>query len=174
MILKTFGLKNLCLWLLAATLLGGCGYHAVTPRGPLAGGKSVNVTLFSNKSYRSGLEGTLARAMVDEFALRSGGNVQPRDRADLELVGTILAYATVPVSYTAQDTIKEYQVVMKVQATLREQQTLKVLWKGEVSGSQTFPVNDNLALQQNAEEAAAAKICRRLSEDLWVKIGEAY
>ena len=160
--------------LLAVLMLCGCGYHAVVLRGPLAGGKSVNVTLFSNKSYRAGLDGTLAREMVDEFALRTGGNVLPRERAQYELGGVIVSYGSAPVSYTSQDTIKEYRVVMSVQATLREQQTQKVVWKGDLSEEQTFPVNENLALQQNAEEAAAAKICRRLSEDLWVKMGEAF
>jgi outer membrane lipopolysaccharide assembly protein LptE/RlpB len=165
--------KGLYALLLVMMLIAGCGYHVVTPRGPLADGKGVNITLFTNKTYRSGLEGTLARTMVDEFALRNG-NVLPREQAQLELVGVINSYSTVAVSYSSQNTIKEYRVSVGVQATLREQQTQKVLWKGELSESQTFPVNENLALQQNAEEAAAAKVCRRISEDLWVRIGEAY
>ena len=115
-----------------------------------------------------------AGALCVIFALKSGGNVVSRDKAQVELDGVILSYATVPVSYTSQDTIKEYQVVIKVQATLQEPQTRKVLWKDEISESQSFPVNENLALQQNAEEAAAAKICRRISEDIWRKIGEAF
>ncbi|HJV36088.1 LPS assembly lipoprotein LptE [Geomonas sp.] len=170
---RALQLKVVCALLLVMGLIAGCGYHAVTPRGPLADGKGVNITLFTNKTYRSGLEGTLARAMVDEFALRNG-NVLPREKAQLELVGVINSYSTVAVSFSSQNTIKEYRVIITVQATLREQQTQKVVWKGDLSESQTFPVNQNLALQQNAEEAAAVKACRRISEDVWVRIGEAY
>lgn len=159
---------------LALALLSGCGYHAVGTRGLLAEANGVNVTVFSNKSYRPGLEGILARDLIDELALRTGGRVLPPDQAQLELTGSFLSYVTYAVSYTAQNTIKEYRTVITVQAILREQQSKKVVWKGDISGDQTFPVNANLALQQNAEEAAAAKICRRISEDIWRKIGETF
>lgn len=160
--------------LLALSLLSGCGYHVVGSRGPLVADRGVNVILFANKSYRAGLEGVLARNLIDELALRSGGQVLPADQAQLELTGTITSYTTTPVSYTALDTIKEYRAVITAQVILREQQTKKVLWKGDLTEDQTFPVNANIALQQNAEEVAAARICRLLSQDIWRKLTEAY
>ncbi|OGU05563.1 MAG: hypothetical protein A2075_24030 [Geobacteraceae bacterium GWC2_58_44] len=160
--------------LLAVNLIGGCGYRPVALRGPIAEANGVNVTLFANRSYRPGVEAILARDLVDEFALRSGGRVLPGGQARLELTGAVLSYANVPISYTALDTIKEYKAVLSVQAVLREQQTQKVLWKGDLSEEQSYPVNDNIALQQNAEEAAIAKVSRRLSERIWQKIGERF
>jgi outer membrane lipopolysaccharide assembly protein LptE/RlpB len=171
---KTFQLKILLMALLALCLLGGCGYGPVVLRGPMADANGVNVTLFVNKSYRPGVEGTLARNLVDEFALRTGGRVLPGDQAQLELTGVILSYSSLPISYTSLDTIKEYKSVVSVQATLREKQTQKVLWKGDLSGEQSFPVNTNIALQQNAEEAAVGKACRNLSREIWQKIGERF
>jgi len=100
--------------------------------------------------------------------------VLPGDQAELELSGEILSYTTIPVSYTALDAIKEYKAVVTVQATLYEQRTRKVLWKGDLTEQQVYPVNANIALQQNAEEAATAKITRRLSERIWQKIGERF
>jgi outer membrane lipopolysaccharide assembly protein LptE/RlpB len=171
---KTFGLKAAILSLLALLLVSGCGYHPVAVRSPLDEANGVNVTLFVNKSYHPGVEGVLARDLVDELALRSGGKVLSGDQAQLELAGVVLSYNTLPVSYTSQDTIKEYRTAIGVQAVLREKQNQKVLWKGDLSESQTFPVNPNLALQQNAEEAATQKICRRLAELIWQKIGERF
>lgn len=164
------------LLLLLALLLvaAGCGYRPVTLRGPLAQANGVNVTMFANKSYRPGVAAVLTRELLDEFALRSGGKVLPAAEAQLELTGTVLSYQAVPISYSALDTIKEYKAVLGVQAVLREQQTQKVLWKGDLSEEQSFPVNDNIALQQNAEEAAIVKISRRLSEQIWHKIGERF
>jgi len=167
-------LKLVLAVLLALMVLGGCGYRPVTLRGPLAEANGVNVTLFANKSYRPGLEGRLARDLVDEFALRSGGRVLPGDQAQLELTGTVLSYQNLAISYTALDTIKEYKAVIAVQAILRQRQTLKVLWKADLSEEQSYPVNDNIPLQQNAEEAAIAKVSRRLSERIWQKIGERF
>lgn len=167
-------LKIIVAALLVLAFVSGCGYHPVTARGPLAAANGVNVTVFSNKSYRPGVEGILAREMVDEMALRTGGRVLPGDRAELELTGVILTYTVLPVSYTAQDTIKEYRNVISIQATLREKQTQKVVWKGDLIEDQSFPANANVALQQNAEEAATVKICRRLSEEVWHKVGEQF
>ena len=164
-------LKAVCLLLVAAALVCGCGYRPVVPRGPLAEANGVNVVLFQNKSYRPGLPGQLARNLVDQLALRSAGKVLAGDQAQLELTGTVLSYATAPVSYSAQDVIKEYKSVLAVQAILRERATGKVLWKADLTEEQAFPVNTNIALQQNAEEAAIESICRRLSEEIWQKIG---
>lgn len=174
MIKRATRLKALFLALAALIVIGGCGYRPVVQRGPLATANGVNVTLFGNKSYRPGLEGIIGRDLVDQFALRTGGRVLPGDKADLELTGMVLSYQTAPISYTALDTIREYKSVMAVQAVLREQQSRKVLWKGDLTEEQSFPVNADIALQQNAEEAAIAKISRRLSERIWQKIGESF
>ena len=160
--------------LLVLGLLCGCGYHAVAARDPLSGANGVNVITFANKSYQAGVEGVLARDIIDELALRTGGKVLSGDQADLELTGAVLSYGAMAVSYTAQDVIREYKLSIKVEAALRERKTQKVLWKGELTEDQVYPVNQNLALQYNAEEAAAEKVCRRLSQDIWQKIGERF
>ncbi|MBJ6727733.1 LPS assembly lipoprotein LptE [Geomesophilobacter sediminis] len=184
-------MSKLLLILLAVLVLSGCGYHVVGDRDFLQGANGVNVILFVNRSYRSGVEGVLGRQIVDEFAQRSGGKVLPGDKADLELVGVILSYATIPVSYTANDVIREYQASLKVEATLRQRTSQKVLWKGEVTETQVYPANippqnatttatpvqqnaGTIPLQQNAESAAVERICRRIAEDIWTKAGERF
>ena len=160
--------------ILVLAFLGGCGYHAVAARDPLSGANGVNVVTFANKSYQAGVEAVLSRCLVDELALRTGGKVLSGDQAQLELTGTVLSYTSAAVSYTAQDVIREYRLSIKVESTLRERSTQKVLWKGELTEDQVYPVNVNLALQFNAETAAAEKISRRLSQDIWQKIGERF
>ena len=155
-------------------VLAGCGYRPVVLRGPMAEANGVNVIMFANKSYRPGVAAVLTREVVDEFALRSGGKVLPADKADLELTGTVLNYQTVPISYTALDTIKEYKAVLGVQAVLRESRTQNVLWKGDLTEEQAFPVNEDISKQQNAEEAAIHKISRRLAEQIWQKLAERF
>jgi outer membrane lipopolysaccharide assembly protein LptE/RlpB len=160
--------------LLLLSLLGGCGYHSVVARDPISGANGVNVVMFVNKSYRPGVEAVLARDLVDELALRTGGKVLSGDQAQLELTGAVLSYGSTAISYTALDAIREYRLSIKVDASLQDRQTRKVLWKGVLTEEQSYPVNANLALQLNSEEAAAAKICRRLSEDIWQKVGERF
>jgi hypothetical protein len=160
--------------LLLLCLLGGCGYHPVVRRDPISGANGVNVIMFANKIFRPGVEAVLARDLVDELALRTGGRVFSGDQAQLELTGTVLSYTSQAVSYNALDEIREYRLSIKVESVLRERQTQKVLWKGELTESQVYPVNTTLAFQFNSEEAAVAKVCRRLSEDIWQKIGERF
>lgn len=167
-------LRTIILALLALVLVSGCGYRPVVQRGPLAEANGVDIVLFTNKSFRPGVEGVLARDLIDEFALRTGRRVLPREEAQLELVGTVLSYATTPVSYNRFDAIQEYAAALTVQATLREKRTQKVLWKEDLTEQQVYPVNSNIALQQNAEEAAIARVSRRLAERIWQKIGERF
>jgi outer membrane lipopolysaccharide assembly protein LptE/RlpB len=171
---KAGSLVHLFTLLVLLVVLGGCGYHSVAGRGPLGDANGVNVTVFANKSFRPGLEAVIARDLVHELAQRTGGKVVRGDEADLELTGTVLSYKSMPISYTALDTIAEYNAVVAVQAVLLDQRSRKVLWKGDLIGEQSYPVNDNIALQQNAEEAAIAAVSRRLSERIWQKIGERF
>ena len=154
----------------ASALLSGCGYHAVWPSaGRLAEANGVNVILFTNRSYRPGVEGVLARDLVDELALRTGGNVLSGDQAQLELTGASSPTRPAAVSYTAQDTIKEYRAVITVQATLREAQTQKVALEGRPTEDQVFPVNRTSPCSKTPRTPPSAKICRKLSEEIWQK-----
>ena len=154
--------------------LNGCGYHHVgSMAGSHAGGKDgVHIPIFANKSYRPGLETVLTSNLVDEFARRSGGKTVDEAAAQFVLSGAVLSYSVTPVSYTAADKIREYRSTIKVVATLSDRQSGKTLWKGELSWSQDYPANSNIALQQNSEDAAVREICRRLAEQIREKTQE--
>lgn len=163
-------------WLLmiVGITLNGCGYHHVGGvAGSHAGGKDgVHIPILANKSYRPGLETILTSNLVDEFARRSGGKAVDEAAAQFVLIGTVLSYSVTAVSYTAADKIREYRSTIKVVATLSDRQSRKILWKGELSGSQDYPTNSNIALQQNSEDAAVREICRRLAEQIYEKTQE--
>lgn len=175
--------------------LGGCGYHvAKYGEGRLTSGdKTVGISLFTNKSYRTNLEATLTASLVDEFARRSGGKVVAESSAELLLSGTIDSYTEVPVSYTAFDVIKEYRATMTAKVVLRDKASQKVLWKGEVTESQTYPSfadssplktnvplrqnidslqQNTVALLQNTEDAAVKEMCRKMAQRIYQKINE--
>jgi outer membrane lipopolysaccharide assembly protein LptE/RlpB len=162
-------------------LLGGCGYHltseAKTPS--LMAGKTIAIPMWRSKSYRPNLEAILTGSLVDEFALRSGGKVvAEEDAAELLLTGTIVSYATIPMSYTAADQVREYRATMTVDATLAERRSQKVLWKGILSASQDYPANidlaqqNRIALQQDSESAALREISRKIAQLLFQKMSE--
>lgn len=157
--------------LLTVFCLAGCGYHAVNwESSPYAGaGKTVNIGIFANKTYKPNLEGILADSIVDEFARRKSLDVVSSE-GDLTLSGDVVSYGYGAVAYSSSDVITEYSASMAVSATLRKSKTQQVLWKGTLSWSQTFPANASIALQQNAEDAAIQEICRKIAQKLYINI----
>jgi outer membrane lipopolysaccharide assembly protein LptE/RlpB len=160
----------------AALLLGGCGYRLISDPGlasPVTG-KKVAVELFNNRSYRANLGAFMTGSLSETFALRSGGNVASVADADLVLSGTVLGYSNNPVSYTAADTVKEYRALVTVEALLTERRTHTVVWKGNLSWFQDYPVNSVVALQQNSEEAAIREACDRLSQLIYERVASGF
>ncbi len=159
------------IFLLVIFCLAGCGYHAANwDTSPYSGaGKTIDIRIFANKTYKPNVEGVMADALVDQFARSKGLEVQSSD-ADLTLSGEVVSYGYGAVAYSAADVITDYSASMTVSATLRKSKTQQVLWKGTLSWSQTFPANSNIALQQNAEDAAIQEICRKIAQKLYVNV----
>ena len=164
--------KFLRYMLVGCSLLAGCGYQLAGHVGDsrLVAGKRIAIPVFASKSYRPNLEAVLTASLVDEAARRSGGLVVGESEAELLLTGTILSYNTLPVSYSAADTVRTYRTTIVVEAVLMEKGSRKTLWKGVESQSQDYPANPAIALQQNSEEAAIREVCRKLAEQLYQKI----
>jgi hypothetical protein len=84
----------------------------------------------------------------------------------------VLSYGLTAIAYSSADTVEEYNSSMYISATLRRNSNQQVLWKGSLSWSQSFPANSDIALQQNAEDAAIGEICARLAQQLYVTLGQ--
>jgi outer membrane lipopolysaccharide assembly protein LptE/RlpB len=160
----------------ASFLLGGCGYRLTSHPDLVSpvSGRKVAVEVFVNKSYRSNLGAIMAGSLAETFATRGGGKVVSVDEADLVLTGTVLGYSNNPASYTAADTVKEYRALVTVEAVLTEKLTRRVIWKGNLSWFQDYPVNAVVALQQNSEEAAIREACDRLSQQLYERVASGF
>lgn len=169
-------MKKSIFFLCLCAMLAGCGYHRMggigTSEAPGAG--KTHVQIFTNRSYRAGLETTVTQKVIDEVGRHSGGNAVAEADAQLILSGVVMSYTVAPVAYNAADIIAEYRATLKVLATLSERQTGKVLWKGEVAESQNYPANNKIALQQNNEAAAIDEISRRLAEQLHERMQDGF
>lgn len=159
--------------LVLAMALGGCGYHTMMPaRGEFGrGGKTIEVSIFANRTYRPNIEAVITDSIIDELVRREGAQVV-NSGGEIVLSGTVLSYGTAAVSYTATDTVKEYRATITTEATLRRVGDGKVLWKGIVSANTVFPANDDLVLQQNSEDDAIRAICRKLAQQIYLHTTE--
>lgn len=151
---------------LATAVVSGCGYHVARADRELAG-KTVEIAIFANKSFRPNIEAAIADLLVDEFVRREGKSVVETG-GDAVIGGTILSYGTTAISYTAADTVKEYRATITTEVVVRKRETGQILWKGTLSATQDFPANDDLVLQQNSEDTAIREICRKLARDVYL------
>ncbi len=160
--------------LLLAFLFPGCGYHAVSRDSVsrFGEGATVSIPIFANKTYRSNLENILLNNIVDEFSRRRGLRIVQTGSADYLLSGEVLHYDKNAVSYSGKDQIMEYAATMSLSATLRKSGNQAVVWRGRISWSQDFPASQDIGIQQNSEDAAVQEICRRLAQQLYLKITE--
>lgn len=158
---------------LAALVISGCGYHVMKPARGGAGleGKTLEVTIFDNRSFRPNIEAILSDIIVDELVKREGSQLVERG-GDIVLSGAIIDYSTSHVSYTAEDEVKEYRAKVTAEVALRNKETGKVIWKGTLTSSQDFPALDDLVFQQNSEDAAIREICRKLAREVYIHLTE--
>ena len=164
------------IFLTGGLFLGGCGYHLSGSAGlpPAVAGKRIAVATFTNKGYRANMGAILTGSLIDEFAKRTGGLVVAEKNAELKLDGTILSYSTTAISFTAVDTVKEYRAQVTAECSLTERGSGKVVWKGTVTQWQDYPVNADVALQQNSEDAAIREISRKIAQQVYQNVTDGF
>ena len=154
-------------------LVSGCGYHVMRPARGAAGlgDKTLQVSIFANRSLKPNIEAILASTIVDELAKREGARLV-ENGGELVLSGSVLSYGTSAVSYTATDAVKEYRATVTAEVKLSRSDTGQVLWKGALSSAQDFPALDDPVFQQNSEDAAIREICRKLAREVYIHLTE--
>lgn len=164
------------LGLVALVLASGCGYRPLGQgAGPPAGIESIYIPLFVNRSFEPFLENELTRDVVEEFSRRQGLRViEDATRADARLEGEVLAFGAHAVSFGPQDRITQYRAAITIGAVLRRSDTGMVLWQGQLSRSQLYPVVEDKSVQEDNEQAAIRVISRRLAEDLYMRLHDQF
>jgi hypothetical protein len=133
----------------------GCGYHlAGEPSPHLAAIRSIKIGPLENKSVEHGLDKTLAFAMEREI-LERGHFRTAYDTGDAALTGTIREVRVRPVSFDEDDRAVRYEVVMRLDLALTQQQDGRVLWEVRglraldyYSASSSVEVTSSSAFQQ--------------------------
>jgi hypothetical protein len=158
-----------------ALVFAGCGYqHPYNKKENFFEGEnnSIHISIIENRSYHPGIESILTSRLIEEYAVRSGGKVFTKATAQLNLIVKVISYETVPASYTVDDKIREYRSKLAIEIVLANMATGEIRWKEEISVDQIFPVNTDILVQQNAEEAAIKELCRRISREVWQIMSE--
>ncbi len=153
--------------LMVAAIATGCGYHfAAAGPGLPPSARSIYVERFGNHSRITGLNDQFARYMKDEIANHKRLQlVDDPGQADLRLSGAVLREDTAPTSYNSVVEPTQYNPNMLVEATLTDNHTQKVIWKGRMNAGTYYGVVSQAVvdtsphfLQQNLRGQDIAKL----------------
>ncbi|MDU0457291.1 MAG: LPS assembly lipoprotein LptE [Geobacteraceae bacterium] len=155
----------LLLSLILSWTLTGCGYQLTNSTSDrLVTGQKLWVPFIGNESVSPTAQTVLRRALYDEsHALRGLVAAENQASADLFVKGRLVSYTTKVVSYSAADRAREIRLTLDVELELYRRGETSPLWKGMLQASKTYPTNDNLALQRNAEESALDSAARLIA-----------
>jgi len=156
---------RLLLSLVLVWTLTGCGYQLTnSSSGQLVAGQKLWVPFIGNESVSPTAQTVLRRALYDEsHALRGLVAADSEASADLFVKGRLVSYSTKAVSYSAADRAREIRLTLDVELELYRRGETTPIWKGMLQASRTYPTNDNLALQRNAEESALDSAARLIA-----------
>lgn len=160
---------------LMGMFLAGCGYHSpgTADKWVGAGGRTLRVELFDNRTSEPYLDTILADEITAQFARSRLVEVtEMRDAADLLVTGTITSFSSSALAYNPKDNISEYRAQLKANAKLLRRSDNAILWQGNLSRSETYSSRDDKSLQRTSESLAARVAARRMAEDLMARLLE--
>ena len=110
--------------------LAGCGYALVGTTSVLPEHvKIIAVLPFENRTNRPEIEQRVTEEVASQLSRRRRYRVvTDRTAADAVLEGAVTLYRTTPVQFTAEGRASRVEVLVTIQATLRETSTDEILW----------------------------------------------
>lgn len=133
--------------LCALAASSGCaGYRLGPSNGLTAGGKSVQIAPFTNRTLEPRLNDAVTAALRKELQKDGTYRLASREAGDIVVSGVISTYRRQALSFQPNDvlTVRDYQVSLTAQVTARERSTGKVLFDRPVSGSTLIQVGSDL------------------------------
>jgi hypothetical protein len=152
----------------AALALGGCAYHLGTTNGVKAGGKTIQVRPFTNKTLQPRLGDAVTQSLRKElqkdgtYRLATSG-----DSADILVSGVIMRYERRGMTYQSKDvvTVRDFRVDMTAHVTATDRNTGKVLLDQSVVGSTLVRAgNDLTSDERQALPLLADELAKRITD----------
>jgi len=161
-----------------SVVLTGCGYQfqvegpgpvigEATPAAARADAPRMAILPFENKTFEPNLEQKYTSYTRREFSAGSGVRVvTDPGEADLLLKGQVVSLSLPAISFTQSQTF-EYRVSVRVEATVEDAKTRKVVWRqGSTGWSEYFLTTNiqfNRVLQDRAMEQAGIMVATDLA-----------
>lgn len=105
----------------------GCGYTVSSVLPSYL--HTIAIPTFANNTVEHGLADDITQALINSFlANRRLGSERERD-ADTVLRGTVLSYRNRVYAYTSQEVATQYEILLTVKVSFRDQVKNREVWK---------------------------------------------
>ncbi len=158
-------MKAIALIVLGLGVFTGCvGYVAGPTNGMPAGAQSVRVEFFQNQTLEPRLVVAVNRALKRNLQQDGTYALETQGDADLVVTGELMEFLRNGVSYTPGDslTVKDYSMSLTAHIKVTDRNTGEVVYEGDITGSSTVRVgNDLTAGQRQAVPLIADQLARQ-------------
>jgi len=160
--------------LLAAVLTPGCGYRPPGMVNPEARVQRLYAAPFTNRTFRAGLEGLVAAAVLRQLQLNGGVSLVEEGRAGHVLTGMVRLYENDAIAFDASDVGRRFRVRVYLTTTLTDRRGGVPPLQREVVGEAFYTAGNTVSGTRAAEEEAvrravtdlAARLVSYLVDDL--------
>jgi len=157
--------------------LAGCGYALVGTTSALPENiKVIAVLPFENRTTRPEIEQRVTEEVASQLSRRRRYRVvTDRTTADAVLEGAVTQYRTTPVQFTAEGRASRVEVVVTIQAALREVATDELLWsQAGLVFKEQYDLPPETAEFFDQESAAQTEIAKGVAGVLVTSIFEGF
>ena len=151
-------------WLAVLALAGAasCGYRLSGASTLPEHVRAIVVMPFENRTNRPEIEQRVTEELADQLTRRGRYSVvTDRESADAVLEGAITTYRTTPVQFTSEGRANRVEVIVTIQATLRERVDDTVLWsQAGLIFKEQYDVSTDTAEFFDQESVAQDEIAR--------------
>ena len=154
--------STLCL----ALLWTGCaGYHLGPTQGRRAGGQSVQVNPFFNKTMEPRLSEPVTTSLRRQLQNDGTFVLNTDQTGDVIVEGTILGFDRKAVAFQSKDTrtAREYQITITAQVTARERSSGRTLVDRKVDGHASMWIGEDLV---SAERQTVPLVAEDLARNI--------
>ena len=152
---------------MAGFVFSACGYRFVGGGSFPSGIRAVFVEVFENRTAETGVENILTNELIYEISRDTNTYLAGKNGAEGILSGSITSISTETVSWKGQNTAVERRLTARINIKLTDPAG-KVVWSREgVSGTETYPVDEDKQAKEENKREAIALLFNRLAEGIY-------
>ena len=155
-----------CLLFLGA----GCGYQPEGMGGLPRGIQRIHLTPLNNQTFRPGLQGLVAAAILRRLQQDGRVRVASAEAADAVMGGDLTAYENFPIAFDASDVGRRFRVRLVFSMQLKERGAEKALLKEEIAGEAYYTTGNDVVSTRSAEEEATLRAAQDLAAQVVTRL----